>query len=224
MPTTSGETIGTVTNITETTQAVVETPVYYYPIAYWYSYPVNYWFSYCLDLFGSEVSTNASDWFAAGLKGRFWEEKKYAEHTALGQHKTMAMPKNGKLVDEDVELRLAMNDVLRDDYIDDCENAVRRWSKAVHAEGVDFEVKLPSRLFHRRQGLYAGMHFDLDGKAISEAEFEANRANWLPTEADKAYLRSIMQAVYEPGKIANWIAPPRRGINDQPFEYEYVRL
>ena len=59
---------------------------------------------------------------------------------------------------------------------------------------------------------------------ISEAEFEANRAKWLPTEADKAYLRSIMQAVYEPGKIANWIAPPRRGINDQPFEYEYVRL
>jgi benzoyl-CoA 2,3-dioxygenase component B len=185
---------------------------------------INYWFSYCLDLFGSEVSTNASDWFAAGLKGRFWEEKKYSEHSALNQFKTMRMPKDGKLVDDNVELRLAMNDVLRDDYIDDCENAVRRWSKAVSAESVEFEVKLPSRFFHRRQGLYAGMHFDLDGKPISEAEFEANRTKWLPTEEDKAYLRSIMRPVYEPGKIANWIAPPRRGINDQPFEYQYVRL
>ncbi len=83
---------------------------------------VNYWFSYCLDLFGSEVSTNASDWFAAGLKGRFWEEKKYSEHTALGQHKTMAMPKNGKLVDEDVALveevvRLVADRLLVDDRL-----------------------------------------------------------------------------------------------------------
>jgi benzoyl-CoA 2,3-dioxygenase component B len=29
--------------------------------------------------------------------------------------------------------------------------------------------------------------------------------------------------VHEPGKIAGWIAPPPRGINGQPFEFEYVR-
>jgi benzoyl-CoA 2,3-dioxygenase component B len=33
-----------------------------------------------------------------------------------------------------------------------------------------------------------------------------------------------MQAVYEPGKIANWIAPPPKGINGRPVEFEYVRL
>jgi benzoyl-CoA 2,3-dioxygenase component B len=32
-----------------------------------------------------------------------------------------------------------------------------------------------------------------------------------------------MHAVVEPGKIAGWVAPPTRGINGQPFEYEYVR-
>ena len=32
-----------------------------------------------------------------------------------------------------------------------------------------------------------------------------------------------MEAVHEPGKIANWIAPPTRGINGKPFEFEYVR-
>jgi len=33
-----------------------------------------------------------------------------------------------------------------------------------------------------------------------------------------------MRPVYEPGKIANWIAPPSKGINNKPFEFEYVRL
>ena len=27
----------------------------------------------------------------------------------------------------------------------------------------------------------------------------------------------------EPGKMANYIAPPRRGINHQPIDFEYVR-
>jgi benzoyl-CoA 2,3-dioxygenase component B len=33
-----------------------------------------------------------------------------------------------------------------------------------------------------------------------------------------------MQPVHEPGKMANWVAPPRRGINGQALEFEYVRL
>ncbi len=185
---------------------------------------INFWFSYCLDLFGSEISSNAADFFAAGLKGRFMEEKNYTEHTALGQEKRVTLWKDGKFVDESVALRNAMNEVLRDDYIDDCVNAVRRWSKAVKDEGVDFEVTLPSRRFHRHQGIYAGAFFNPAGEPISQAEFEAQAAQWLPTDADKAYLRGIMHGVYEPGKVANWIAPPRRGINGQEFTYEYVKL
>ncbi len=30
--------------------------------------------------------------------------------------------------------------------------------------------------------------------------------------------------VVEPGKFANWIAPPRRGINQKPLDFEYVRF
>jgi benzoyl-CoA 2,3-dioxygenase component B len=30
--------------------------------------------------------------------------------------------------------------------------------------------------------------------------------------------------VTEPGKFANWIAPPARGINAQPIDFEYVRF
>ncbi|MCY3753070.1 MAG: benzoyl-CoA 2,3-epoxidase subunit BoxB, partial [Alphaproteobacteria bacterium] len=47
---------------------------------------------------------------------------------------------------------------------------------------------------------------------------------WLPTEEDKAYVRSLMHAVTEPGKMAGWIAPPARGIDGKPVDYEYVKL
>ena len=33
-----------------------------------------------------------------------------------------------------------------------------------------------------------------------------------------------MHGVYEPGKMAAWIAPPDRGINNIPVDYEYVKL
>jgi benzoyl-CoA 2,3-dioxygenase component B len=33
-----------------------------------------------------------------------------------------------------------------------------------------------------------------------------------------------MKPVHEQGKIANWIAPPKKGINSNEFEFEYVKL
>jgi benzoyl-CoA 2,3-dioxygenase component B len=33
-----------------------------------------------------------------------------------------------------------------------------------------------------------------------------------------------MQPVLEQGKVAAWIAPPDRGINNLPVDYEYVRV
>lgn len=185
---------------------------------------INYWFSYCLDLFGSEVSTNAAEFFAAGLKGRFGEERRFADHSALGEKKLIDFVRDGKVVQEEVDLRNAMNQVLREDYIDDCDNAIRRWNKAIASEGVDFALALPSIRFHRHQGLYAAGTFAPDGTPVSPEQFEANRRTWLPTDDDRNYLMSIMQPVHEIGKCANWIAPPKKGINGQDFAYEYVRF
>ena len=43
---------------------------------------INLWFSLSEDLFGGEVSSNAADFFATGLKGRYREDR-YDEHKAL---------------------------------------------------------------------------------------------------------------------------------------------
>jgi benzoyl-CoA 2,3-dioxygenase component B len=59
---------------------------------------------------------------------------------------------------------------------------------------------------------------------LSEAEWQRRRHEWLPSPADREYLLSIMsRPVYEPGKFANYIAPPLRGINRMPVNFEYVR-
>ena len=47
---------------------------------------------------------------------------------------------------------------------------------------------------------------------------------WLPTEADAAYVATLMKPAVEPGSFANWIAAPARGINSQPVDFRYVRL
>ena len=70
----------------------------------------------------------------------------------------------------------------------------------------------------------AGHHFDIGGNLITKEEFERRKDEWLPTIEDREYVQSLMHPVTEPGKIANWIAPPAAGIKGRPFEFEYVRL
>lgn len=185
---------------------------------------IRYWFCYSIDLFGSEISTNAADFFAAGLKGRWNEAKDYNDHSALGQIYQMPMLKEGRINVQDVPLRNAMNEVLRQSYIKDCERVVKRWNAALEEEGCETRIELPSSRFFRRQGIYAGSHFDLQGNPISEEEWNNKVNDWLPSPEDRAYVASLMQPVTEPGKMANWIAAPRRGINGQAVEFEYVRL
>jgi benzoyl-CoA 2,3-dioxygenase component B len=183
---------------------------------------INYWFSYCLDLFGGEISSNAAEYFAAGLKGRFREER-YADHFARNDSYTMVVGDRGHLVERTVPLRNAMNEVLRDEYIRDCERAVRGWNAALEQLGSDFRVRLPSRRFHRHQGIHAGQSFDLDGNPISAVEFERRRDEWLLGERDNAELRALMTPVREPGKFAQWIRPPSHGLRGTPLDFPYVR-
>jgi len=185
---------------------------------------INYWYSYSLDLFGGEISSNAADYFAAGLKGRFREEKKYDEHTALNQTKIIPVFEDGKIVDREVPMRTAMNEELRDGYVDDCERALRMWNKELEKAGVEQRLFLPHRRFHRHVGEYSRASFDFDGSPMQQEEFEKLRDQRFLTDADFEHLAAVMQPCLEVGKIAGWIAPPVKGIGGQPFEFEYVKL
>jgi benzoyl-CoA 2,3-dioxygenase component B len=126
--------------------------------------------------------------------------------------------------DEVIGVRNGINEITRLEYAKDCNVGVTRWNMAIKRAGIPFEFKLPSTRFRRQVGAWAGLHTDPQGQPISAAEFEARQAEWLPTAADLAFVKSLMQRVTEPGKMAGWIAPPDRGINAQPVAYEYVKL
>ncbi len=64
----------------------------------------------------------------------------------------MDVLEDGKVVHEDVPMRNAMNEVLRDEYIKDCQRGVDRWNKTIRDEGIDFELALPTASFHRQIG------------------------------------------------------------------------
>ncbi len=185
---------------------------------------VNFWFSYSLDLFGGEISSNAADFFAAGLKGRYKEQELFADHIAAEQTFTMTVVEDGKLSSREVALRNALNEVLRGEYVKDCEKGLARWNKTLGEAGIGERIFLPNTRFHRHVGEYAGHHFDIEGNPITAEEFDQLKAQWLPTVEDREYIRSLMHPVVEPGKIANWIAPPAAGVKGKPFEFEYVRL
>jgi benzoyl-CoA 2,3-dioxygenase component B len=184
---------------------------------------LNLWFSLSLDLFGGEISSNAASYFAAGLKGRA-KEPSYEDHIALTGTYGVEVYKDGKFERQDVPLRNAMNEILRDEYVEDCQRGVDKWNRTIAQHGIPFELKLPHRRFHRHIGIYANHFFDVQGSPISKEEFERRKDEWLPSDADKAYVKSLMQKpIFDPKKMANWISPPKQGIKGRPIDFEYVR-
>jgi benzoyl-CoA 2,3-dioxygenase component B len=180
---------------------------------------LNFWFTSSLDLFGSEVSSNAASSFANGIKGRP-DEGQYEDHICREATFDLSTPKGT----DTVSLRNAMNEVMRESYIKDCEIGVKRWNIQIQRAGYDLRLALPHHRFRRGIGAWANLPVDPQGRLIDRGEYDRLLSGWLPSEADKAFVRSLMQQVKAPGKIAGWIAPPDRGINNLPVDYEYVRL
>jgi benzoyl-CoA 2,3-dioxygenase component B len=85
-------------------------------------------------------------------------------------------------------------------------------------------LQVPHKAFHRNIGSLSGAKVSPDGRVVSDAEWNAKVNEWLPTAEDRAFVASLMGRVVEPGKFANWIAPPAIGINRQPVDFEYVRF
>jgi benzoyl-CoA 2,3-dioxygenase component B len=184
---------------------------------------LNFHFSVSIDLFGGEISTNAANFYTAGLKGRFEESKKIDDHVLATATYPVTQLDGERIVTREEAALTALNERLRDDYVADCQRGVDRWNQIIRRHGVDFELQLPHRGFHRAIGLFAEARVSPDGRVLSQAEWDARHGEWLPTESEKAFVQSLMVPVVERGKFASWIAPPARGINGNPVDFEYVR-
>jgi benzoyl-CoA 2,3-dioxygenase component B len=182
---------------------------------------LNFHYSVSLDLFGAETSTNAANYFAAGLKGRFQEDRRDDDHRLHDATRAVAHVSDGVIGTREAPALAALNETLRDDYIEDCQKGLERWNRTL--AGVGLELRLPHRGFNRAVGAFASECVSPDGQLLTADEWEARRDDWLPSDDDRAHVVSLMHGVHEPGKMAGWIAPPSTGIHQKPIDYEYVR-
>ncbi len=185
---------------------------------------VNFHYSVTVDLFGADVSSNAATFFSAGLKGRFEEAKRTDDHQLVDQSYKLLDVRDGQLVERDVPMLNALNEVLRDDFIKDTVAGVGRWNKVIEKAGLPFRLTVPHKAFNRKIGTFAMTPVSPDGRVVDADTWKRGESTWLPTAEDKAFVASLMGRVTEAGKFANWIAPPAIGINKQPVDFSYVRF
>ncbi len=185
---------------------------------------LNFHFSVTIDLFGADESSNAATFYSAGLKGRFEETKRDDDHRLHGMTYKVLGVQDGRFVEREVPMLNALNEVLRDDFIRDSVAGIGRWNRVIEKAGLPHRLVAPHKAFNRRIGTLAGVRASPDGRIVSEAEWQQRRNEWLPSDEDRAFVASLMGRVVEPGKFANWIAPPAAGINRQPIDFRYVRF
>jgi benzoyl-CoA 2,3-dioxygenase component B len=186
---------------------------------------LNFHYSVTLDLFGSDVSSNAAQYYTSGLKGRFEETRIEDDHVLADSTYDVLEVAGDRIMATPVPALTALNARLRDDYIREVQLGLDRWNRTISRAGLAFRLVLPHQGFHRVIGNFAGRHISPDGRVLSEEQWKESAHEWLPTASDYAFVQSLMAGrVIEPGRFANWIAPPRTGINRQPVNFEYVRF
>ena len=185
---------------------------------------LNFHYSVTIDLFGADQSSNAAIFYSSGLKGRYEEGKRADDHVLKNDTYRILDVSDGRLAEKEIPMLNALNEVLRDDYIKDSVGGVGRWNRVIEKAGIGFRLQVPHKAFNRQIGTLAGVKVAPDGRVVNEAEWSARQAEWLPSPEDRAFVASLMGRVVEPGRFANWIAPPAMGINRQPVQFEYVRF
>ena len=124
---------------------------------------LNFHYSVTIDLFGADQSSNAATFYSAGLKGRFEESKRDDDHLLKGATYPILENVDGKLVERDVPMLNALNEVLRDDFIRDsvarhraleqgAGEERRRVAPGHAAQGVQPQDRLPRRAAREPRG------------------------------------------------------------------------
>src|SRR5258707_6605553 len=185
---------------------------------------LNLHYTLSLDLFGSEVSTNAANAFNAGIKGRYHETQINDDHQLKNDTYPVLKLVNGEIKRVDEPALTALNMRLRDDYTQDCAKGMLRWNKIISLAGYAFRLTLPNVAFHRQIGEFKDINATHEGGLIDDATWNKRKVDWLPSAQDGDFIASLMKPVTDAGVYANWISPPKVGIDNKPGDFEYVKI
>src|ERR1700739_3266422 len=142
---------------------------------------LNLHYSLSLDLFGSEVSTNAANAFNAGVKGRYRETQIEDDHRLQNSTYPVLKMVNGEIKRVDEPALTALNMRLRDDYTQDCAKGMLRWNKIISTAGYDFKLALPNVAFHRQIGAVRDITATPHGVLIDDTTWNKRKTDWLPS-------------------------------------------
>ena len=86
-------------------------------------------------------------------------------------------------------------------------------------------LRLPDCKFNRGIGMFSSVRSSIpQGHQLSDEESARRKYEWLPAPRIENNLLSIQASpVDQPGKFANYIAPPQRGVKGQPVNECYTR-
>ena len=118
---------------------------------------LNFHYSVSLDLFGGETSTNVANYYTAGLKGRWLEERRKDDHqltddSIMVDALTDAGDGELSISKTEVSALVGLNADLRREYIADCSGGVKRWNRILEEAGLPQRLYLPHAAFNRRVG------------------------------------------------------------------------
>jgi benzoyl-CoA 2,3-dioxygenase component B len=185
---------------------------------------LNLHYTLSLDLFGSEVSTNAANAFNSSLKGRYRETQIEDDHRLENSTYPVLKLVDGEIKRVEEPALTALNMRLRDDYTNDCVKGLLRWNKVISTAGLTYELKLPHVAFNRQIGEFKDVHATPIGELTSDAAWDKRKSEWLPSTEDGEFIAGLMTSETEPGRFASWISPPKVGIDNKPGDFEYVRI
>ena len=90
--------------------------------------------------------------------------------------------------------------------------------------GVHFRLQLPHVAFHRQIGEFRNVEATPTGELLDQGAWQASKDQYLPSEADGAYIADLMKPETQTGDFASWIAAPKVGIDNKPGDFEYVKI
>ena len=124
--------------------------------------------------------------FASGIKGRP-DEAQYEDHVCAKPTLELETPEGA----QQVPMRNAMNEVMRESYIKDCEIGLKRWNRQIERAGLGLRLTLPSPRFRRSIGAWANAAGRPGGQCCSRRRVRAAAARLDPVRrADRAFVRS----------------------------------
>ena len=154
-----------------------------------------------LDLFGGERSTNVANYFTAGLKGRWQEERRDDDHQLTDVTAAVDVVVDGRIETARIPALTALNQDLRSEYFTDCNNGVRRWNRLLETAGIDRTLVAPAPRIQPacRRVRRAARHTRV-ASSSTRRPGSADQAEWLPTAADYDHVQSLMTPVVRAGE------------------------